>query len=229
MHVATLLAAFLFAATDPQRPVEKPPNRCCTPKVADSTGKVIRKFKGPARLGINRVNWDLTRDAFKVPPRPDDEEDEVGRGPLVLQGAQEPDHADLRGRVDGGRHSRDDLATQAPRSHDDPLGAIEGDHEIAKRQMKNFSGMMTFQTKRPGPEIAARMVNELEVIHYAVSLGHHRSLIYWIGTDDIEASSFRHAPDAARRFRDLMGNGVFRLSVGIEHANDICADLSRCF
>ena len=36
-------------------------------------------------------------------------------------------------------------------------------------------------------------------------------------------------PEAARRFRNLMGNGVFRLSVGIEHASDICADLSRCF
>jgi hypothetical protein len=41
MHVATLLAAFLFAAVTPQRPVEKPPNRCCTLKVADSTGKTI--------------------------------------------------------------------------------------------------------------------------------------------------------------------------------------------
>ena len=40
MHMATLLAAFLLAAT-PQRPVEKPPNRCCTLKVADSTGKTI--------------------------------------------------------------------------------------------------------------------------------------------------------------------------------------------
>ena len=65
-------------------------------------------------------------------------------------------------------------------------------HELAKRQMQNFSGMMTFQTKTPGPEIAARMVKQLEIIHYAVSLGHHRSLVYWIGTDDIQSSTFRH-------------------------------------
>jgi photosystem II stability/assembly factor-like uncharacterized protein len=36
-------------------------------EVSDSTGKVIRKFKGPAILGVNRTSWDLSRDAFKRP------------------------------------------------------------------------------------------------------------------------------------------------------------------
>lgn len=100
-------------------------------------------------------------------------------------------------------------------------------HALARRQMRNFSGMMTFQTRRPGPEIAARMVKDLEIIHYAVSLGHHRSLIYWIGTDDIQASTFRHDDEQLRRYRDCAGDGVFRLSVGIENAVDLIADLAR--
>lgn len=100
-------------------------------------------------------------------------------------------------------------------------------HELAKRQMRNFSGMMTFQTKTRGPEVAARMVRDLEVIHYAVSLGHHRSLVYWIGTDDIQSSTFRHGPEQLRDYRDYAGEGVFRLSVGIENAEDLIADLSR--
>ena len=100
-------------------------------------------------------------------------------------------------------------------------------HELAKRQMKNFSGMMTFRTKRPGPEIAAMMVKNLEVIHYAVSLGHHRSLVYWIGTDDIQASTFRHNAEQLSRYRDYAGDGVFRLSVGIESPDDLIADLAR--
>jgi len=100
-------------------------------------------------------------------------------------------------------------------------------HELAKRQMRNFSGMMTFQTKAPGPEVAARMVKDLEIIHYAVSLGHHRSLIYWIGTEDIEASSFRHDAEGRRRYREYAGDGVFRLSVGIENGDDLTADLAR--
>ncbi|MCA3555703.1 PLP-dependent aspartate aminotransferase family protein [Aestuariivirga sp.] len=100
-------------------------------------------------------------------------------------------------------------------------------HALAKRQMRNFSGMMTFQTRRPGPEIAAAMVKKLEIIHYAVSLGHHRSLVYWIGTDGIQASTFRHDAEQLRRYRDYAGDGVFRLSVGIENPDDLIADLSR--
>lgn len=100
-------------------------------------------------------------------------------------------------------------------------------HELAKRQMCNFSGMMTFQTHEAGVAFAKRMVERLQHIHYAVSLGHHRSLVYWIGTPDIEASSFRHDAGASERFRQWMGDGVFRLSVGIEDAEDLCADLAR--
>jgi methionine-gamma-lyase len=100
-------------------------------------------------------------------------------------------------------------------------------HELASRQMRNFSGMMTFQTRRKGTEIAARMVEELKIIHYAVSLGHHRSLVYWIGTDDIQSSTFRHDDAQLRRYRDYAGDGVFRLSVGIENGDDLIADLAQ--
>lgn len=100
-------------------------------------------------------------------------------------------------------------------------------HELAVRQMRNFSGMMTFQTHEKGPDVAERMVKQLEIIHYAVSLGHHRSLIYWIGTGDIQASTFRHDAEQQKRYRDFAGDGVFRLSVGIENADDLIADLQR--
>lgn len=102
-------------------------------------------------------------------------------------------------------------------------------HELALRQMKNFSGMITFQTHEDGAEIARRMIDQLRHVHFAVSLGHQRSLIYWIGTNDILKSTFRHEGGAENRFRDLLGAGVFRLSIGLEHADDICADLARCF
>lgn len=101
-------------------------------------------------------------------------------------------------------------------------------HELARKQMKNFSGMMTFQTHENGLAIAKRMVERLEFIHYAVSLGHIRSLVCWIATEDIEKSTFRHEPGAAKRYRDYAGDGVFRLSVGIEDGEDLCADLAKC-
>jgi methionine-gamma-lyase len=100
-------------------------------------------------------------------------------------------------------------------------------HELARHQMKNFSGMLSFQTKEPGLKLAQRMVERLEVIHYAVSLGHHRSLICWIGTDDIQRSTFRHDAQALSRYREYAGGGLFRLSAGIEDPDDLCADLDR--
>lgn len=100
-------------------------------------------------------------------------------------------------------------------------------HALASRQMRNFSGMMTFQTREDGRKVAERMIDRLELIHYAVSLGHHRSLIYWIPTEMLMESTFRLAPDAEARYRDFAGDGVFRFSVGIEDADDLCADLDR--
>jgi methionine-gamma-lyase len=100
-------------------------------------------------------------------------------------------------------------------------------HDLAKRQMRNFSGMLTFQTGEDGGLLAQRMIERLEVVHYAVSLGHHRSLICWIPTGMLMASTFRLSPEAERRYRDFAGDGVFRFSVGIEDAQDICADLEK--
>ena len=100
-------------------------------------------------------------------------------------------------------------------------------HELARRQMKNFSGMMTFRTKAPGQEVAERMVDQLDIIHYAVSLGHHRSLVYWIPTDMVMASTFRLSSELEGRYRALAGDGVFRFSIGIEDADDLCAELDR--
>ena len=99
-------------------------------------------------------------------------------------------------------------------------------HELAKRQMKNFSGMLSFQVAG-GADRVSRMISELQIIHYAVSLGHHRSLICWLGTDDLMASSYHLTGDALRAYREFAGDGVFRLSVGLEDPEDLCRDLAR--
>jgi cystathionine beta-lyase/cystathionine gamma-synthase len=100
-------------------------------------------------------------------------------------------------------------------------------HGLARRQMRNFSGMLTFQTKEDGAKIAERMIERSQVIHYAVSLGHHRSLVCWIPTEQLMRSSFKLEGELLRRYRGYAGDGVFRFSAGIEDAEDICADLER--
>ena len=71
------------------------------------------------------------------------------------------------------------------------------------------------------------MMERLEVIHYAVSLGHHRSLVYLMSTEDLVESSYRLDGTELERYRDLAGDGIFRLSVGLEDANDLIDDLER--
>lgn len=55
-------------------------------QISDAAGQVLRNLKGPANLGINRAVWDLSRDAFKSPPRGEEEEGPRGGGPEVLPG-----------------------------------------------------------------------------------------------------------------------------------------------
>jgi methionine-gamma-lyase len=99
-------------------------------------------------------------------------------------------------------------------------------HELAKTQMSNFSGMVVFVTDQPHKD-AARMMKDLEVIHYAVSLGHHRSLIYLMETEDLIASSYRLEGQELENYKAIAGEGLFRLSVGLEDADDLIGDLER--
>jgi methionine-gamma-lyase len=100
-------------------------------------------------------------------------------------------------------------------------------HDLAKLQMKNFSGMVSFQTAQ-GKETARRLAEKLRIIHYAVSLGHHRSLIFYLHTEELLATSFRLT--TRKQFdswRAFAGDGIFRLSVGLEDADDLIADLEQ--
>jgi len=99
-------------------------------------------------------------------------------------------------------------------------------HQLANRQMDNYSGMISFRTARP-KQVAERMMQKLEVIHYAVSLGHHRSLIYLMQTGDLIDSSYRLDGDELEKYRDSAGEGIFRLSVGLEDTSDLIADLEQ--
>ncbi|MGB5450332.1 MAG: aminotransferase class I/II-fold pyridoxal phosphate-dependent enzyme [Woeseiaceae bacterium] len=99
-------------------------------------------------------------------------------------------------------------------------------HELAKQQMDNFSGMVAFRVA-DAKRVAERMMSDLEVIHYAVSLGHHRSLIYLMQTEDLIGSSYCLEGEELASYRATAGDGLFRLSVGLEDAKDLCEDLGR--
>ncbi len=98
--------------------------------------------------------------------------------------------------------------------------------DLAVRQMDNYSGMVSVQVE-DGPVLVERMMSDLKIFHYAVSLGHHRSLIYWLGTDDLMQSSYALEGRALDAYRAFAGDGVFRISMGLEDPEDLCDDLAQ--
>jgi len=99
-------------------------------------------------------------------------------------------------------------------------------HELAVRQMNNFSGMLTFQVG-DGPRAAQLLSERLQVLHYAVSLGHPRSLICYLPTNDLLRTSFHLTPAQELSYRSFAGDGIFRLSVGLEDPADLISDIEN--
>lgn len=100
-------------------------------------------------------------------------------------------------------------------------------HAIAAQQMQNYSGLLSFAVSRDGMAIARQLAERLRVVSYAVSLGSTKSLCFFIPTDDILRSSFVLDAADATAYREQAGEGVFRVSVGLEDANDIVADFAQ--
>ena len=107
-----------------------------------------------------------------------------------------------------------------------PGDAGHPQHDLARRQMANFSGMVSF-TASDGPALARRLAERLMLVAYAVSLGKTRSLVFYIPTAELLETSFRLEGAAAAAYRAWAGEGVFRFSAGIEDAGDIIADLDQ--
>ncbi len=93
-------------------------------------------------------------------------------------------------------------------------------HVLAARQMRGFGGMVTIELKG-GLDAVERFVMSLQVFSYAESLGGVESLA--CHPDTMTHCSI---PLEERRRRGI-GNGLVRLSVGLEDPEDLTADLDR--
>ena len=85
-------------------------------------------------------------------------------------------------------------------------------HAIAARQMQAFGGMLSFEVRGARPE-ALGVAGRLELVTRATSLGGPESLIEHRAS--VEGAHTR-APE-----------GLLRMSVGLEHPDDVIADLAR--
>jgi len=95
-------------------------------------------------------------------------------------------------------------------------------HALAKKQMKGFGGMMTFEIKG-GLEAARKFLKTVKVFACAESLGGVESLI--------EHPAIMTHASVPKENREKLGisDGFIRLSVGIEDAQDLIDDLAQAF
>lgn len=95
-------------------------------------------------------------------------------------------------------------------------------HEVAKKQMSRFGGMVPFEIEG-GLPAAKKLLNALDLITIAVSLGDAETLIQ-------HPASMTHStygPEELAKYH--ISEGLVRLSVGLEQVDDILADLDQAF
>jgi cystathionine beta-lyase/cystathionine gamma-synthase len=94
-------------------------------------------------------------------------------------------------------------------------------HAIAKKQMRGFGGMLSFTLKDESVDNAMRVLSSTKLFSLAESLGGVESLIN-------HPASMTHASiPREERIRNGLTDSLIRLSVGIEDADDLIADLEQ--
>ena len=94
-------------------------------------------------------------------------------------------------------------------------------HEIAKTQMRDFGGMISFTTKNASIEDTFKLASSFKVFSLAESLGGVESLIN-------HPATMTHAsiPKADRETAGVV-DSLLRLSVGVEDIEDLLEDLAQ--
>lgn len=93
-------------------------------------------------------------------------------------------------------------------------------HEIAKKQMRGFGGMISFVLKDDNMDAAFDVLKKTELFALAESLGGVESLI------GHPASMTHGSIPREERIKNGLPDSLIRLSVGIEDADDLIADLN---
>jgi methionine-gamma-lyase len=93
-------------------------------------------------------------------------------------------------------------------------------HTLAKRQMRQFGGMLAFEL-RGGVQAGMRFMNGLQLVSRAVSLGDAESLAQH------PASMTHSSYTAQERAEHGISEGLVRLSAGLEDEQDLLADVTQ--
>ncbi len=97
-------------------------------------------------------------------------------------------------------------------------------HDLARRQMAGFGGMVVAQMDM---DTAANLVQRVRVFTYATSLGDYQSLLFYYPTE-LYVDSAPYLDDGEKKaIREWVGGGIMRISIGLEDPEDLVADLDE--
>ena len=99
-------------------------------------------------------------------------------------------------------------------------------YELAARQMANGGPMLAFSVTSP-EAFGAALEESDGPLTYATSLGLTRSVVLWCDTTELQHTTYQLPPARLARYREWAGDGVFRLSPGIEDAADLTDQLTK--
>ena len=94
-------------------------------------------------------------------------------------------------------------------------------YAVAKKQMRDFGGMMSFELKDDSEAAATKVLTSTKLIALAESLGGVESLIN-------HPATMTHASiPREERIKNGLSDSLIRLSIGIEYVDDLIADLEQ--
>jgi cystathionine beta-lyase/cystathionine gamma-synthase len=94
-------------------------------------------------------------------------------------------------------------------------------HAVAKSQMRDFGGMLSFTLKNDNVDSAIKLMESVELFSLAESLGGVESLIN-------HPASMTHASiPKEERIKNGLSDSLIRLSIGVEDYEDLLADLGQ--
>jgi cystathionine beta-lyase len=94
-------------------------------------------------------------------------------------------------------------------------------HAVAKKQMRDFGGMLSFTLKDDRLETAIRLMESVKLFSLAESLGGVESLIN-------HPASMTHASIPKEdRIKSGLTDSLIRLSIGVEDAEDLLEDIDQ--
>jgi cystathionine beta-lyase len=101
--------------------------------------------------------------------------------------------------------------------------ASHPNHDVAQKQLRFYGGIVSFDLKIDDKEIATKIVSGTKYFQLAESLGGIKSLIC------LPCEMTHKSIPLEKRYQSGVTDSLIRLSVGLEDADDLIADLRSAF